>query len=134
MTLFVQDVKSGENAIDVVEEFENISGVHLNRNKAKAMWLVKICPVGTQLRINVFPCVTLLLNPIGIYFFVKITCEFDEFCISQNLYFDKCSFHAKFIKHNINILICTIMKNNKINILTQSVFDAHKGLQRLKVS
>ena len=33
MTLFVQDVKSGENAINVVEEFENISGVHLNRNK-----------------------------------------------------------------------------------------------------
>ena len=45
MTLFVQDVKSGENTIDVVEEFENISGVHLNRNKTKAMWLGKVCPI-----------------------------------------------------------------------------------------
>ena len=67
MTLFVQDVKSGENAIDVVEEFENISGVHLNRNKAKAMWLVKICPRDTIKNKCISLCDT-FVESLGIYF------------------------------------------------------------------
>ena len=65
MTLFVKDVKSGEKAIDIVEEFEKISGVHLNRNKTKAMWLGNTCPRDTIK--NISWCDT-FVKSLGIYF------------------------------------------------------------------
>ena len=52
MTLFVEDVKSGENAVKVIEEFSNVSGITLNKNKTKAMWLGEICPLETISDIN----------------------------------------------------------------------------------
>ena len=68
MTLFVKDVLSGEKAIEVVEEFGTISGVHLNRNKTKALWLGKICPDETIK--NLSWCDT-FVKSLGIYFSKK---------------------------------------------------------------
>ena len=76
MTLFVQDVKSGENAIDVVEEFEKISGVHLNRNKLKQCGWGKICPRDTIK--NISWCDT-FVKSLGIYF-----CKNKELSLDMN--------------------------------------------------
>ena len=68
MTLFVQDIRSGENAIKVIEELSMVSGINLNKNKTKAMWLGEICPV--EKRGNIHWSDT-FVKSLGIYFSKK---------------------------------------------------------------
>ena len=65
MTIFVQDIKSGEKAIKVIEKFSTVSGINLNKNKTKAMWLGEICPVETIGNINWSDT---FVKSLGIYF------------------------------------------------------------------
>ena len=65
MTLFVKDVISGENAVKAIEEFSKVSGITLNKNKTKAMWLGEIRPLETISDINW--CET-FVKSLGIYF------------------------------------------------------------------
>ena len=39
MTLFVRTVMSGNTAIKIIKKFEKYSGIQLNENKTKTLWL-----------------------------------------------------------------------------------------------
>ena len=66
MTIDVQDVKSGRNVINVIENFERVSGIHLNTNKTNAIWLGKTSPSETIK--NISWCDTYFVKSLGIYF------------------------------------------------------------------
>ena len=73
----------GIKAINVVEEFENISGVHLNRNKTKAMWLGKVCPRDTIK--NISWCDT-FVKSLGIYFCKNNNFEYGYELVSRKVF------------------------------------------------
>ena len=54
MTIDVQDVKSERNVINVIENLEMVSGIPLNTNKTKAIWLGKTSPSVTIKNMSFF--------------------------------------------------------------------------------
>ena len=68
MTLFVRTVISGNTAINIIQNFETYSGIHLNKNKTKSLWLGISNPtnnIGNILWEDVY------VKSLGIYFCKK---------------------------------------------------------------
>lgn len=65
MTLFVRTVMSGNTAITIIKQIEKYSGIQLNENKTKALWLGTNNPTNT---IGNMLWEDLYVKSLGIYF------------------------------------------------------------------
>ena len=73
MTLFIQNSISGTKALEYIEDFGDYSGVVLNKDKTRAMWLEEGTPVETICGI---PWADNYVKALGIVFSKKNLSEF----------------------------------------------------------